>query len=636
MTWRPMDFDGIINLNQTIVDQLQQYLDSKESLLGKVLLTAVNPYHSSQIPPPSISHGVKIRLSEAVEGLGRQIRQISHSSAPMADPNDWKSSAKKINQALWEYLETLEECVTELSQQLNMLGIEDWRKELVHIVKNIKELLIHCHEDFIWALKRIETQLKEYRWLCEAYQGKWVGLRKIFLAWDSILDRSLFANAEKCQKFLSFNYQTFVDKYKHLYAVQGKIDQLLDKFNRYKVFSTLDDDAQQKLKKIYQLVKLWEMNEKARFLPRQEPIRALRSLAGADKALALFKEYFESLLQELFTYSNAIKENPYFLMDSQNVERTQDDLLVCRGELHTLGSTVSKYRDFLLRTDPNPYVRSRLGFPEWIVGPEPSQTKQMQALIYAMETLDQKYEAFRQAIERKAAVPDALVADYESDIHSILHDMSQPLQSQKVLRLKSERLMNLLEQLDELNTSNRAVVPYIGDVLGKALRADWKYQTLFSIPAFHQIYAIHNGLLGGIEDRKHLNRMHKFKKLTQQISQWIKDRDTPRHMHEIELDMNDIKGYLQDFLGQVQRLSLLSSPAYERSLIERELLEYRYLFGNFFNHLKSDKPEERMIRKQFLFVDQYFEAIENKLHEQKLKEEQDREQAKEESEEKDD
>lgn len=638
MSWKPIDYDGIVNLNQAVVDQLHLYLDNKETQLGKLLLNSIHPHHGSNIPPlVLVSSDINIKLSEAIEGFSKQIRQITQSQNPVEDPGDWERAVDKINKGLWEYLETLEESVTEYFQQLNLVSIEEWRIELIRAVDAIKGMLAHRLDDLFWGLRRIESLLREYRWLCERQQGKWVGVRKIGLFWSSLLDRSLSSNLEKCRKYLGFNYQNFSEKYKRFDEVHGKTEQMLEKFTSYRVFATLEEDSRRKIKKIYQLVKLWELNSKARFIPRQEIVGSLRNLISPDKAFSIFKEYYFVLQEELFYYSRTIKKSPAVVLSQESVEKIEEELLSCRGELHTLGATISKYRDFLLRTDPNPYVRSRLGFPEWIVGQEPAQTKQMWFLGYDIETLDGMYESFRQAIERKALVPDTPISQLDSDIQSILHEMAQPLLSKGAMRLRAERLLNLLQQFDELSNINKDIVDYIGQVLGKALRADWKYHVLFGIQAFHQIYDIHHGLIDSVEDRSHFNRMHKFKRLIHEIRKWLKNNDTPRHTHEIELDMSDIRGYLQDFLGQVQRIVTITDDKetiqQASSVIEKELLEYRYLFGNFFFHLQEDRPEERMIRKQFLFVDQYFEAVENKLHELKLKNGYEREQ-KEESEEK--
>ena len=91
---------------------------------------------------------------------------------------------------------------------------------------------------------------------------------------------------------------------------------------------------------------------------------------------------------------------------------------------------------------------------------------------------------------------------------------------------------------------------------------------------------------------------------------------------EIDLDIHDIKAYLQDFFAQVQRLEPEDKVVWDHERFERPLgqaaqtlLQYLYLFGHFFSHLRADHPEDRLIRKQLLFVDQYFEAIDRRIQE---------------------
>ena len=156
------------------------------------------------------------------------------------------------------------------------------------------------------------------------------------------------------------------------------------------------------------------------------------------------------------------------------------------------------------------------------------------------------------------------------------------------------------------------------------MRADWQYNVLFEMPQFHQLYRIHQGVVGEYLDSKHQSRLSTFKGIIDELQGWVKKCDTHRHVHEIEADMNDMRGYLQDFLGYVQRAASKEGlDAYdankEVSEIARQLLEYRYLFGSFFHMLHQHEPEGKLIRNQFLFVDQYFEAVESQLHEMSQK-----------------
>lgn len=616
MTWKPIDFQGIISLDKSLIEELYQYLDDKEALSSHKIIYALQSLSDDSGAPvlvPGQTPAMRLKLSDAVESIGKKIRQTMVSRYNLPEPDEWRKIAEAANGAFWEYLEVLEECVTELFQQLDQIGVEEWRIEMAHVVDAMKEMLIHRIDDLNWAIRRIEAQLWELRWVIEKQRGRWVAPRKAFFFWQTMLDRLLRTNLEKCRKYLGFRYQKFSDRYGRYIEIHTKIELALEKFNTYKAFETLDWENKEKFKKIHNFVKLWELNERAKSLPSREPIRALRSLISAEKALALFREYYQVLLGALFEQSRNVKNHPNEVRDIGYVNRILELIASYRAELHTLRAIITKYRDFLLRTDPNPYVRSRWGFPEWVVGPEPTHTKQMLSLHYEVENLDSLFESLRQALERKPVMEETGISEVDKDIQIILHEMNQPLMSRGVMKMRLERLLILLQQLDELCSSSQSVVNYVGQVLSKALRADWKYHVMFEIPAFHQIYAIHYGILKPIEDRQHDNRMHKFKRLIQQILQWVKNNDSPRHSHEIELDMNDIKGYLQDFFGQVQRLSAGNQE--ELKAASQQLLEYRYLFGNFFHQLRETKPEERIIRNQFLFVDQYFESVENRLHE---------------------
>jgi hypothetical protein len=88
-------------------------------------------------------------------------------------------------------------------------------------------------------------------------------------------------------------------------------------------------------------------------------------------------------------------------------------------------------------------------------------------------------------------------------------------------------------------------------------------------------------------------------------------------VHEIELDMNDMKTYLQDFLATIQRATRDKSqdPFLDETIhkLHHQLLEYRYLFGQFFLSIMSRNSDGMQLRNQFLFVDQYFESVENLL-----------------------
>lgn len=440
--------------------------------------------------------------------------------------------------------------------------------------------------------------------------------------WKPNIDRSLLAHLDKNQEWLRSHFAKFMKRYQAYLTLLEEVDKHVDKLSKYFVLHSLERDTEQKFIELYQLLKLWEINNAAKALPMREINLALQNALSIDKAILLFNDYYKALKANAFATSLNFKGNAFELSaDSPSKTHMQEFLANCQMETHTLGASITHYREFLLRSDPNPYVRTRVGFSEGTVDSEPAHTKPLLNLGYDVETLSEIYEKLTQALKKAAQKRDRVQIDAE--IQRLLREMEQPLATHRMMRTSAEALLEHLQQLDELGSFDYDMIPYVGKILSKLLRADWRYHVLFGIPLFHQLYAIHTGLTKPVEDWQHVNRLKKFQKLLRQIQDWVKSQKTQAHFYDIELDMNDIKGYLQDFFAHVQRLALDSSVKKEAAQAQhdelvQELLEYRYLFGNFFYQLRQNESEGLRIRRQFLFVDQYFESVENKLYEMQL------------------
>lgn len=607
-------------LDKPLYDQLDQFLYEKEGLLGECIVHSIHIVEETpQLHPKAI---FRLKLSEALENFEKRIRQVALSHQKLPSIKDFQITVSLINAGLWQYVETLESCVTELFQQLDQVGLDKWHREMSSAVSSIKIMLMHRMEDVSWAIRRMETLLWKYREICTGDKGVWAYLQSL-LPWSHVLDRNLLINLEKSKKFLGFRHKKFTDRMLDYNKFYERIDQHTLKFQNYYVYNSLDLFDQKNFKSLYELLKLWELNQTAQSLPSQEIIKAMRQIQSEEKFYQIFNDYFHALRDILYHQSRLFKLGPNLWKDSAGTSLALEAISGYRMEIHTLGSTVLKYRNFLLRTDPNPYIRSRWGFAEWIVGPEPAQSKRLLNLSYEIEALDGLYEKLRNSLDKGPSGWEETQLSHT--IHHIdrwLHESSQPLTSQAIMHTNVERIINALADLDELGSFDKKIMDFVGQILSKTLRVDWKYNVAFDIPKFQEVYQIHMGLIGRSEDRQHFNRLNKFKHIIQQIEDWAKKKITQRHVHEIEHDISDIKVHLQDFLAFVQRMASMSESHGEnkkldeiRKEIARQLLEYRYQFGQFFHQLSQTEPEERSLRNQFLFVYQYFEAVENKLNE---------------------
>lgn len=605
MSWQAIDFQGVVSLDTPVIDLLNEYLELQENQLSQAIL------HSLQIP----TEETFLKFSDALEIFGKKCSSST---------GDVKAVAQHIDKALWKYADTLEDTVTELFQQLDHIGLEQWHSRLPEVVSSIKEILQHKIEDLIWGIKRLDDQLWKFGKMGNNHFSVW---QKIQKRWTSLLDRNLITNLEKTLVYLKLNYHKFMKRYGGYVKLQEDAEKSLEKLDTYPVIQLLEKDSQNLFKKLYELLKLWEMNKTAKAVPTQELALALRHALSTEKAQFLFKDYYKAIKNFLFNQSRAFKVHGSSLLeDSTSKDSMQMDVARGHEEILMLGSTLSSYRDFLLRSESDPYFRSRLGISEWVVGPEPTLTKPFLELGYEVEHLDELCGKVVQALKKSPTKSQSItIADVDKEIQDSLQEMAQPLATRRIMRSKAETVLDRLEQLDEWGAFSCDIVDYVGQVMSKLLRADWKYHVLFDFPSFQQLYANHEGLVLPVANRAHFNRLQKFTKLLNQIQDWVARNRTQSHHHDIELDMNDIKGYLQDFLAYVQRISQDPSLNKERvqSLkqdIAQELLEYRYLFGNFFYHLRQNESEGRLIRRQFLFVDQYFDSIELKLQDIQFRE----------------
>lgn len=618
MNWKPIDFQSFIVLDSIIVDLLSDYLDERESLLAQEIFNAFQ--FSNE---PLSSSKPRLKLSSILEVLEKSDFHHLHHSPANIQQNLFNKAVATVNKALWHYTETLEGCVTELGQQLDLISLEQWHDRLAQVVGSLKELLIHKLEDLIWAIRRLETQLWRCKLSCDHLDPYMKAFTKLSKLWESILDPALIRTLMKNQEYLRVQYQKFMKRYRGYFKLQEKVNPLIDKLHTFECLGALGSSTKLDIVKLYMLLKLWELNRTERKLPSKELDVALRNVLSVDKATELLKEYYKALKDNLFKQSLWIKDKAdRILSSSEEKGRLLAKIQAYDEESHVLGALVSQYRDFLLRVDPDPYVRARLGFAEPTAGAEPFYTKPLLKLSFDVEALNDSFSQLQISVKKTESLESEEFNQSSSEIDQLLHEMGQPLSSARSLRTKAEDILEKLQCLNELGSFNIKMIDYTGRILSRLLRADWRYHVVFGIPLFHQLYATHHGLLKPAMNRQHEQRLAKFSALIKEISEWLKPQQMQLHAHDVELDMNDIKGYLQDFLGTVQRTindeNLKTDNIKARQFYEdtaQQLLEYRYIFGNFFYQLRQNEEIESNIRRQFLFVDQYFESVEQKLYE---------------------
>lgn len=617
MTWKPIDFYGLLSLREPVYDQLNEYLSMKEEEVCKSLLKLFSPQDHPEIKPPVPStFSFHLRLSDAIEAIDKYVRKLLLSKKKILQKS-MDQVKKQVNQDLWDYVETLESTLVELFQTLEQMGLEVIRSTIMQTVDSIKVMLMHRMEQAIWAIKRLENILKDYQSVNEGEGSLKSYVTRFFQG--AFIDPQLMVNLRKSQQYLTKQYHAYASSQSEYLKLWRESQQKTQKFEHFHAFRILDRENQDLYKKLDQYLKIFESDHFSKSPFKQEIIFLLRSLMSVDKARMLFREYYQILLSLLYSFSYRIKIIPREYWKEVDGNPLSEEALLCyKKESLFLENLLGKYRQFLLTTDANPYIRSRLGFSEWIVGPEPGETKSFIGLIFDLNTLTRWFDEM--IVGLNVTGSGRVNLEYvQEQLQALLHTMGQPLISRTMLRQLSEKILGLLKEIQELSSTNMQAVWIVGETLSKALRIDWKYQVLYSLKEFQELYRIHQGIVGVNEDRQHLSRFQKFKTIIDHLEAWVRDKTAQKHLYEIEHDVNDIKEHLQDFFMFVKRMKKNpgNSEDFEQQIqnVKYQLLEYRYLFAGFFHHLRQNIAEERFFRVNFLFVDQYFESIEMQLRE---------------------
>ncbi|MCB1118922.1 MAG: hypothetical protein KDK65_03085 [Chlamydiia bacterium] len=597
MFWTALDFQRIAEFDEALIEQLKSYLDEREKRLREEILQAIAPELGDEATATKDIFGY----------LDKRRRLIELGSSPAPGLEPFLEAMVPVNRALWNYVEVLEGATTELFDQLWQLGLKKWAPEIFRGVKAVQNVLNLRLEAVEEQLTKLEKQLQEIKCLS---RGRSRGWRK-FNLWrylsTPLIDPALHRNVKKSLKFLSLRFQDFTKRFDAYGMLNEKIDASLEKFGSFVALKNLESNDRKVYQQLYRLLRLWELDRKTRDIAFKDIARAINHLLYHDKAIRLFRSYLNQLQEMVFESSRMFKTpklEAYLASIGESMESFQIEAKVLRRAL-------SNYRHFLLQSDPNPYTRSRWGFMEWVVGPEPRHTKELVKLVYETQRLEEYIERILLAATNQQEKEDPF-----PEIENLLHELGQPLLSRNLIRHRVETLFGILETADELCCRKMETVVKVGEVLTKVLGIDWKHQVVHEMPLFEELYEIHMGILAAHDDVTHHQRLKKFREIIVQIEEWVKSGGTYKHSEEIEVDINDIKEQMQDFLGHLQRDVKRETDAniYDRYLMaQRNLLEYRYIFGEFLYHLRTMGGEGDYIRAQFLFLDQYFEAMEAHL-----------------------
>lgn len=591
---------NMIKLGSLHLEQFRDFLDQQEAKLANSLML-------STLPAPGYMDTIHLhgsghfRLNQALQAITSRVKDLREEQTV---PGEWQNGVAIANQALWSFCEVLESAVIELVQLVQTAGIAGWNNQFFQVALGFKELIAHRLEDAIWLYRRLEELFFSYRATCKKRKNLWVLFGKLWSPFSSILDKQILNRLFKAEEALSTRFKGFSVAFDAYREYEAKAIEAEERFRHYPSFNALEAEQQILYLQLYKMLRIWEENSKQELLNPQEILTAVKGLVKPGVLALLFKDYLKVMKEALFQASADWQD-----IGDRTIKVKAENL---QKELHSLGATITTYREMLLRSDPNPYVRTRWGVSEWAVGPEPRRTRELMQLIYDVEMVHRWSEHLIAAIAKPIGGQKLLKRlALKRDMDEVLHEMGQPLSSRHMLHLKGEQLVALIESADELGGSNGEMHSALTDVFLIALRLDSKYQVLFDFPKFEELFAIHEGFMPKIFDPQHDARMKLFKQSLHHIEHWLKESALQRHEKELEVDEGAIQEALQGLLASLQRGDLPAGS--DRNAYYQMLMEYRYLFNKFFHSLRRYEGEGKMIRTQFKFVDNYLESAERQL-----------------------
>lgn len=604
MNLQPIDYHSVISIGRSLLEQASRSLEEQESRLAKEILVAIHiPLHDIPLlAPPDLAHpavaGYQMHLSEALDSFEKRIelgaRRGKKTGLQKPLAREWEEALRRINRALKDHLDLLHESISELFLQVSQLGYLEWKPELLQVVDSFKKIFRQRLDALHHSIKRLEHLLRHYSHAFAAHPNWLELLARRFGLRRSLLDKELLGKLNNSLKLLHENFHHFKARYNGYVALMEKSSPSLHKLDWFPVLHGMEGEAQDLYKKMVQLLKMRELRTNDKLLSDQDFVWNLRSLASLDHAKTFFRQYLHKIEDALFRTSRVIK------LGIQEGYRTphemHDDIDSFRRELATFRTTLEGYHQLLLggRSDLSKVAES---------------AKNLEALFTRMNQ-EMQESLSRTPRERKEMM---------DQLNETINQMAQPLISRDRMRAIANRYITLMEQCHELGTTDLAVFDLIGESLSKGMRADWKYQVLQERKEFHRLYEKHCRIWGLNGDRAHIKRKNYFLDHFKQIESLLKNQQKPHHDHDLTQEMNEIKASLQDFLGYLQRLEGEMAVGSQRSSrllnqAQYELLKYRSIFSVFFLHLQRYSVEGVLLRRQFLFVDQYFDTMEAKIH----------------------
>lgn len=566
---------------QRLIDHL---FTTAEELLKKKCDPAFPALHRWK-KEPSLSEVVE-ECSIWMEERSKKGEEESVSAAELGD---------RMSAHLWEWVDWLDVALGEWVVRLQGVSAELWvyrrwgeAETYAHILQNILQELFQ-------AMQQLETGLQRYA------EKRKQTKKKYFWSQESWLDSRLLARVTERKNFLSHQVGIFTEGWK-----------LYQKVPEKELFFLQGHNTWEQIREYKHVLPLLAMQEQRGVYPKELEEAVSGALKRQAKSL---KNFFYSSVGALREHFCALswewkKEN----LSRKSALQWQIEIRSVLDEMAYLGQYMGRFRTFLLTHHPNPYLRTRWGFTEWIAGPESSMAKEMVWVIEEMEKLRTTGERFFVSVGRNQAETLQGEEGAWRKIQQILHEMGSPFSHVAHAQKMAEAFVQQWAIWDEFGAFGAVRVTETGRFLSSAVREDWQYFSLAKLSSFQTLYQWHR-LLWPLQEEPVFIPF--WKALDRFIHITTADRKLREEDHEValEYELSKMEKSIEALKQRVQEvLQADSGELAERNISEyyREfLLDCRVRFREKIISL----PEELLVHTapELFFVEQGFWQIENLL-----------------------
>ena len=454
-----------------------RYLQQKQKrLVDNLFAMGEALFGTDSLPSRPLLHRWKKNdsLSDIVETYESWMEEAGKNS--LSKKISSESLGKQLSDLIWEWVDWLDVGVGNWIERVKGVLVELWVHGCWGEVEKEVFVLQKILEDLLQFLQKMEALLNAY---ANVFGEK---KKKHFFQVLPWLDSYLEKRVQELRQFLQGQMGIFTEGWAHYQKEKEKWSLPVQS-------KTVLEVSEEQYRDYENFFTLLALQENPGLHPKmlEEPIcRTLRKYVKPAKNF--FVSAVERFRLHLCTLSHEWKREN---MANTDLFAWQSKVACLVEEMTRLSQCMGRFRTFLLTHDPNPYLRARWGFTEWVAGPESAIAKQMVVSIEQVEELRATGERFLCSLRQDRVEKLQVEESAWHTIQHILHQMGSPVISLADTQILAERFVEQFSLWDEFGAFASVRVMETGRFLSAALREDWKFFSLSQLARFRELYQWH-------------------------------------------------------------------------------------------------------------------------------------------------